>query len=456
MTGKKLILDLMDKKQVNRIPWVPFAGIHAGSLKGYNATEVLQDANKLYESILEVNRLYIPDGLPVVFDLQLEAEVLGCELQWEEFSPPSVRTHPLANDKKVPCLCTIPQKTAGRLPIVLDVMKRLKKEIGDETALFGLLCGPFTLASHLRGSNIFMDMFDDPEYVKNLLGFTTEVNKAFTDYYVEVGMDVIGVVDPLVSQISPAHFEEFLHKPFSELFDYIRDSDVKSSFFVCGNASNNIGVMCETTPDSIFVDENVDMKAAKEITDSYNIVLGGNIPLTSIMLYGTQQDNMKYVVDMIDNISHERLIIAPGCDMPYAIPKDNVIGVAQAVLETDEVREIVKNYESVPDDIEIDLPDYDSLKKTFVEVFTLDSKSCAACTYMMAAANGAKERFGDSIDLIEYPITVKENIARVVKMGIKNLPCIFVNGELKYSSIIPSSKELDDTIIEEIKKIESK
>ena len=35
-------------------------------------------------------------------------------------------------------------------------MKRVKKEIGDDVALYGLICGPFTLASHLRGTDIFM------------------------------------------------------------------------------------------------------------------------------------------------------------------------------------------------------------------------------------------------------------------------------------------------------------
>jgi hypothetical protein len=38
------------------------------------------------------------------------------------------------------------------------------------------------------------------------------------------------------------------------------------------------------------------------------------------MLHGTQQDNMKYVVDMLDRIeSKKNLIVAPGCDMPYNV-----------------------------------------------------------------------------------------------------------------------------------------
>jgi len=439
MNGKQLVLDLLNKKENNeRVPWIPFAGVHAGSLLGYNATEVLSDANKLFEAVLQSNKLYTPDGQPVVFDLQIEAELLGCTLQWEEYSPPSVRTHPLANTDEIPCLCTIPKKHQGRIPMVLDVMKRLKKEIGSETALFGLITGPFTLASHLRGSNIFMDMYDDEQYVKDLLNFCVEINKAFSDYYVEAGMDVIAVVDPLVSQISPTHFKDFLSKPFKEVFAYIKELKVNSSFFVCGNASNNIDVMCHTAPDSIFVDENVDLVTAKTITDKYDIVIGGNIPLTSIMLHGTQQDNMKYTIDLIDSLTHNKLIISPGCDMPYHVPAKNVIAVAQAVLHTDEVREMVKNYESPDDNIIVNLPDYDNLDKPLVEVFTLDSATCAACTYMMAAANEAKTHFGNTIIVVEYKYTLKENIARCKKMGVSNLPSIYINGKLKHSSIIPS------------------
>ena len=446
-TPKELLFATLRREKTSTTPWVPFAGVHAGKLVGYDATEVLTDGDKLFASLIEVNKLYKPNGQPVIFDLQIEAEILGCELLWTKDGPPSVKTHPLDSTTDIPCLCTIPTKEDGRLPMVLDVMRRMKVAVGETTGLYGLICGPFTLASHLRGNDIFMDMFDDDEYVHNLLTYCTEIGKKFSEYYIEAGMDVIAVVDPLVSQVSSDHFEEFLSKPFTDLFDYIREKKAFSSFFVCGNATRNIEVMCKTGADSISVDENVNLIAAKEITDKYNIAIGGNIPLTSVMLHGTQQDNMKYVVDMLDNIENKKnLIIAPGCDMPYDVPVENSIGVAQAVLQTNDVREMLKNYVAVKEDIHVDLPDYENLKKALVEVFTLDSATCAACTYMMGAADVAKAHFGDSIDMVEYKFTKKENIARCVKMGVTNLPSIYINGKLKFSSIIPSKEELEKTI----------
>ncbi len=447
MTPKQLLFDCLDNKAIERSPWVPFAGVHAGKLIGANATKVLQDEDTLVNAVMEVNKLYKPDGQPVIFDLQIEAEILGCNLVWADNAPPSVASHPLEDSMTVPCKCKMPKSTDGRLPIILSAMKRLKKNIGDTTALYGLICGPFTLASHLRGNDIFMDMFDDEDYVKELLDFCTEYAKAMTDLYLDAGMDVIAVVDPLVSQISAAHFEEFLLEPFSCIFKHIKDKNAYSSFFVCGNATRNIEVMCKTNPDSISVDENVDILAAKQISDKYNICMGGNIPLTSIMLHGTQQDNMKYVIDLIDKAdSCKNLIIAPGCDMPYDTPIENSIGVSQAVLHPKETREMIKNYVSDTFDIEIELPNYQALKKPLVEVFTLDSQTCAACTYMMGAANTAKNTYGDKIDVVEYKFTEKENIVRCTKMGVTNLPSIYINGELKFSSIIPNKDELEQAI----------
>ncbi len=448
MTPKELLFATLDHKTTPRAPWVPFAGVHAGLLTGVDAEKFLSDEDSMVNALLEVNKLYKPDGQPVMFDLQIEAEILGCELRWAKDCPPSVSSHPLAETMTVPCECTLPTEQSGRLPMVLSGMRRLKKEVGDTTALYGIICGPFTLASHLRGNDIFMDMFDDDEYVIELLDFCKKAALKVADMYIDAGMDIIAVVDPLVSQISSDHFEEFLTKPYTEMFDYLRnEKKVYSSFFVCGNATRNIDVMCQTNPDSISVDENVDIMAAKEICDRYNIVIGGNIPLTSVMLHGSQQDNMKYVVDMLAKLSeYKNFIVAPGCDMPYDVPVENTIGAAQAVLDTEMVSEMVKNYVAGDLDVDVELPDYSSLTKPLVEVLTLDSATCAACTYMMGAADIAKESYGDKIDVVEHKFIYKENIVRCKKMGVSNLPSIYINGELQFSSIIPSKEELETAI----------
>ena len=127
--GKELILKTLRHEKTDEIPWVPFAGVHAGQLKGFTAEEMLTNADNIVESLKEVNKLYMPDGLPVLFDLQVEAEILGCDLLWAKDNPPSVKSHPLAAEKTLPCSCKMPTPESGRMPMILDAMKRTKEAI---------------------------------------------------------------------------------------------------------------------------------------------------------------------------------------------------------------------------------------------------------------------------------------------------------------------------------------
>jgi len=294
-----------------------------------------------------------------------------------------------------------------------------------------------------------MDMVQDPNYVKELVGYCGQVAIGMARMYIEAGMDVIAVVDPLISQVSPKHIEKMLSETFTAIFDFIRAQEALSCFFVCGNASKQIEVMCKMNPDGISVDENVNLVTAKEITDQYNITLGGNIPLTTTMLLGTQEDNMKGVIDLLDSIKdHRNLIVSPGCDMPYDTPIENTVAAAQAVKNPDSSRKMIENYQKTFDDIEVELPDYKNLDKVLIELFLLDPDQCAACTYMLNNVVDAYDDFKDFAEYKVYKYFIKEDIARTAKMGIKNLPTMCVNGEQKWISIIPSKAEM----LEEIRK----
>jgi uroporphyrinogen decarboxylase len=67
-----------------------------------------------------------------------------------------------------------------------------------------------------------MDMYDDEDYVKDLMAYATDVAIAVADYYIETGMDIIGAVDPLISQISPEMFTQFMARDYKRFFDHIR------------------------------------------------------------------------------------------------------------------------------------------------------------------------------------------------------------------------------------------
>jgi uroporphyrinogen decarboxylase len=443
MRGKQLIFDVLEGKEVERTPWVPYTGAQIANLKNYTAEEMFKSADKLFECLIEAEKQYTPDGMPAIFDLQVEAEILGCDLTWYKNTPPTVSSHPLSDNFEIPT--TVLKETDGRIPLIVEAMKRFK-EARPDIAMYGLVCGPFTLASHLRGTNIFMDMYDNEAKVKELVNYCEERVRELAKIYIDAGCDIIAAVDPLVSQISPDMFETFLTEPFSNFFSAMKDMSVPSSFFVCGDATKNIEPMCKTKPNCIAIDENVDIVEAKKVTDKYDVTMSGNMQLTITMLLGTQQDNQKAALELMEQMGKKNFILAPGCDVPFDAPSDNLVAVGQAVQNPVAVKKALENYVAIDDLPEIELPDYANLDHVLVEVVTIDSKTCAACGYMVAAANDAAKDLGSDVKVVERSIMFKETLSFANKIGLKNMPSIVINGEIRHISLIPPVEKLKEEI----------
>jgi MtaA/CmuA family methyltransferase len=442
MSGKELLLKALKGGETPRPAWVPFVGCHGGYLIGKTATEFLTSADLLVEGLKKAKELYRPDGLPVMFDLQVEAEILGCDLHWADDCPPAVTTHPLAAGQTIEDLPEL-DETKGRFPLIVDALKRLKDEFAGDTALYGLVCGPFTLALHLFGNDIFLEMYDDEEAVGKLIDYCADVCIQSADIYLDHGADVIAAVDPMTSQISPEHFEQFVTPAMNKLFDHIRSRNGISCIFVCGDVTRNLEVMVKTTADSISVDEQIDMSRLRTLCEAEGKSFAGNIKLTSVLLLGDEDDAKREVLEIMDACGTKGFVLSPGCDLPYAVPAKNLQAVAEMVHD-EYAREAARTLKAKEADSfdDIKLPDYNAAKGVILDVITLDSTSCAPCQYMMEAVEKAAAATPVTCYINEHKIKVREGIGMMVKLGVKNLPTICINGDVKFASIIPDQKTL--------------
>lgn len=448
MNSKEIVLNAIHNNKVERTPWVPFVGCHAAKLIDVDCESYFKNSDYIVEGVTKAVELYSPDGLPALFDLQVEAEAMGCELVYSKNNPPSVSKHILQEGKKLSEL-KVPTEKDGRFPIVLDATRKICSTLGDQIAIYGLITGPFTLALHLMGTDIFYEMMDEPENVHELMSFCEKVCKNTARMYIEAGVDIVASVDPMVSQISPSNFAEFVTPYATRIFDYIRELGKASSFFVCGNAKNNIEPMCKCKPDNISIDENVPLDFAKELCTRYGVSLGGNIKLTVTMLFGTPFDNINDAKNCMEIGGDKGYILSPGCDMPYDTPIENVKAVTGVVHG--EVSEFIGD-EGTLAGIEVTLPDYKNEENVIIDIITLDSASCAPCQYMVAAVKAAAEGLEDKVEWTEYKVKEKSSVVRMLKLGVKNIPTICIDGEIKYISLIPSVTELRDSILEAVEK----
>ncbi|MCD6323303.1 MAG: uroporphyrinogen decarboxylase family protein [Clostridiales bacterium] len=440
-TGKELVISAIRLETTERVPWVPFVGCHGGSLIDVGADEYLKDADLIVKGQVKAAKLYEADGIPVSFDLQVEAEALGCDLKWEKLNPPAVSSHVL-DTKKLNDL-TIPGLDAARIPIMMDAAIKLRKELPD-TALYGLITGPFTLALHLMGSNLFMEMYDDPEGPLELLKFCTDVGKVMINGYIDAGCDIIALVDPMTSQISPDHFSKFVTPGCTELFSCVRDKGKLSSFFVCGHALKNLEVMCDCKPDNLSVDENIPLDVVKRICLERGVSFGGNLRLTTALLNGTEDQNSIYAFEALRTGGTTGYIIAPGCDIPYDTPIANLQAVA-GVTKDDYKRQVAETLaaEGFTEKQRLfDMSEYGRSEKVIVDIITLDSEACAPCQYMVESVKAIVPQFEDLVIWREHKIKSPESVQFMSSLMVKNVPTICIDGAITFVSVIPTRDEL--------------
>ena len=174
MTGRQLLIRALQGEATPRPAWLPLVGVHGGYLLGTAARQYGRSADAIVDGLARAAELYRPDGLAVPVDLQMEAEVLGCELAWADQTPPCVASHPLSANLDPACLLAF-DLALGRYPLVLEAFRRSKTMLGDRIALCGLVTGPLTLAANLRGTAFFLDVFDNPDGVQQLARYCTSV-----------------------------------------------------------------------------------------------------------------------------------------------------------------------------------------------------------------------------------------------------------------------------------------
>ncbi len=443
MTGRELLLKAIRNEVTPRPAWVPFVGVHGARLIGVSAEDYLKSADLIVQGLKKACELYQPDGLPVAFDLQMEAEVLGCQLHWAQQGPPSVMTHPLEQGKSLADLPVF-DVASGRFPLVLGALRTLKGEIGQKVALYGLICGPFTLALHLLGNQIFLDMFDKPDYVRAVVSYCASVGMKVAQAYLDNGADVIAVVDPMTSQISPEHFKEFCSGPMNHIFDLVRARGGCSSLFVCGDATRNLEVMGATTCDNMSIDENIPLEKVRDVTRAHDKSFGGNLRLTVVLLMGDEDDAKLDAIRCIDIGGGCGYVLAPGCDLPFATPAEN-LQAASLMVHDSYQREIAKRTitaKAAGAGVDIRLPDYDHDRNLYVDVITLDSASCAPCQYMMDAVHRAVKVLGGPVCVKEHRITTREGLAMMARLGVANIPTICIDGTAKFVSLIPDQNTL--------------
>jgi len=310
--AKQKFIDAVRGKRTESAPWVPYAGMHCAFVINEPADKYLQDPEILARGLVETAKKYKADGIPLVFDLSIEAHALGCELKWWPDNVPSVTTHPCSDKTPSEAGLQMPTKDSGRWPIIFEAARIAKPQLDElDCALIGGLCGPLTLASHLAGVRIFTDVIKHPEFAAEVCEFAGRVGAVSAQLYAEMGCDVIAVIDPVASQIRSTTFQQFVTPNVAPAINAINDAGKTSSFFICGDATKVLKDVCELNTHGFAIDEQLNMNFVRDLAKEHGKGFGGNLKLTLALSLGLLSPREDAIVSLSAG-GHIGYTFAPG------------------------------------------------------------------------------------------------------------------------------------------------
>ncbi|MGE5841355.1 MAG: uroporphyrinogen decarboxylase family protein [Deltaproteobacteria bacterium] len=310
--AKQKLIDAYRGKRTEDPPWVPYAGVHSAFLINEPADKTLKDPKLLAKAVVNAAKRYKADGIPLVFDLSVEANSLGCELKWWPDNVPSVQTHPCSKSTPAEAGLKLPTKQSGRWPVLFEAAKIAKPELDDlDCVLMGLFCGPLTLASHLAGVRIFTDVYKNKAFAHEVIKFAGEVGGVAAGFYAEMGCDIIAIVDPVASQIKSATFQEFVTPNAQPAIKTIHGKGKTSSFFICGDCTKVMEDVCKIGTHGFAIDEQLNMVFVRDMARKYNVGFGGNLKLTLALSLGLLSPREDAIVSLAAG-GHVGYTFAPG------------------------------------------------------------------------------------------------------------------------------------------------
>jgi len=310
--AKQKLIDAYRGKRTEDPPWVPYAGVHCAFLINEPADKMLRDPELLAKGVVHTAKRYKADGIPLVFDLSVEANSLGCELKWWEDNVPSVQTHPCSAKTPADAGLQLPTKESGRWPVLFEAARIAKPQLDElDCVLMGLFCGPLTLASHLAGVRIFTDVYKNKEFAAEVCRFAGEVGGVAASFYAEMGCEIIAIVDPVASQIRPETFREYVTPNSQPAIKAIHDAGKTSSFFICGDATKVMVEVCKVGTHGFAIDEQMNMNFIRDLSREYKVGFGGNLKLTLALSLGLLSPREDAIVSLAAG-GQEGYTFAPG------------------------------------------------------------------------------------------------------------------------------------------------
>lgn len=326
LSSRERVLKVFAGEKPDRTPCFSGMGnVTTEGLKalGHKFASVHLDAKKMAESAATSYKTFGYECGLVPFDLCVEAEALGSEINVyahsEDLLYPTIKEKVIHNESEMDI--TLPDNLTkrGRVPLVCEAIELIKKDIGKDVVIGSYVLGPFTLAGQIMELNDLLKLsFKKQDKVGKLLDLLADAIIMIVKEYEKAGADYISVREMGATSdvLSPRVFKNLIQPYLKKIFDNMKTHGV---LHICGKTNDIAQFMVETGADAISVDQKNDAAETRKKLGS-NALIYGNFDPYNVLVTGTEEkirETMRKCID--DGVS----AIWPGCDIWPTVPAEN-------------------------------------------------------------------------------------------------------------------------------------
>jgi uroporphyrinogen decarboxylase len=337
MNGLERIRKVLNAEEPDRTPVFPLVHYGTARAAGYKIRDFSTVPEINARCLIHAYRQCGYDGVQPSVAVMVEGEAIGGRVEYPEDNVPFVKEVFLKSPDVGLLTMPEPQKTRP-MSLVIESTRRCAAEIGQEAFIAPSIMGPLNSAGQMRGVETLMfDFFDRPDFVVELLEFTTALGIEYGKALLEAGAHGVFIGEAMCSPafISPTFYRRFVVAQQKRLIDALMGHGAECTILhICADTKPIMkDYAVETGTMVIDLDWQVDVAETlnSDAMRCEKTLVRGNLDPAGDLLRGTPRDVLDAARRLIESVGkNPRFILGSGCAMnPDSLPA-NCIAMVEA------------------------------------------------------------------------------------------------------------------------------
>jgi [methyl-Co(III) methanol-specific corrinoid protein]:coenzyme M methyltransferase len=332
MTSRQRVLAALRREPVDRTPVCNPTSIATVELMDLAAAP-FPDANRKPELMARLAATGYTelgfDSIMPVFSIIQESSAIGCKIQWEQKDNwPTVRMREPIYTKPEDINFPSDWMNHPDTQCVIQAIRILRREYGDEVAIIGKTMGPWSLAYHSFGVEPFLLLsLDDPGKTRQILDKLKEITIQFGLAQFEAGADALTLPDHATGDlVSGEYYARYLRDMHIEFAERLRGPLI---LHICGRTVDRMEYIAQTGMAAFHYDSKNDPGESMAIMKN-RISLVGNVNNPETLFSKGPEDVRR---EVYKNLEAGVQLIGPECAVPLQTTIENLKEIPKAVRD---------------------------------------------------------------------------------------------------------------------------